>query len=87
MPQPFIKEIVGYADPLSVSAGDLLNVCVSCDVPGEYDATLVRLISGDARPHGTGFREVEVDASLRGTLPAEHQPLGRVRSRFYRIYR
>ena len=75
MPQPFIKEIVGYADPLSVSAGDTLNVCVSCDVPGEYEATLVRLISGDARPHGTGFREVAVDASLRGRYKAEHQPL------------
>ena len=28
------QEIVGYADPLSVRAGDLLNVCVSCDVTG-----------------------------------------------------
>ena len=75
MPARFVKEIVGYADPLSVRAGDALNVCISCDVPGEYDATLVRLISGDARPHGTGFREIAVDASLRGRYKAEQQPL------------
>ena len=75
MPARFVKEIVGYVDPLSVRAGDTLNVCISCDVPGEYDATLVRLISGDARPHGTGFREIEIDASLRGRYKAEQQPL------------
>jgi N,N-dimethylformamidase len=75
MSDRFVKQIVGYADPLSVRAGDTLNVCISCDVPGEYDATLVRLISGDARPHGTGFREIALDASLRGRYAAERQPL------------
>jgi N,N-dimethylformamidase len=75
MPARFVKEIVGYANPLSVRAGDALNICISCDAPGEYDATLVRLISGDARPHGTGFREIAVDSSVRGRYTAEHQPL------------
>ncbi|HTK97926.1 MAG TPA: N,N-dimethylformamidase beta subunit family domain-containing protein [Pseudomonadales bacterium] len=75
MPARFVKEIVGYANPLSVRAGDALDICISCDRPGEYDATLVRLISGDARPHGTGFREIAVDASFRGRYNAERQAL------------
>ncbi len=75
MPARFVKEIVGYANPLSVRAGDAVNICISCDAPGEYDATLVRLISGDARPHGTGFREIAVESSLRGRYTAEQQPL------------
>lgn len=71
----FVKELVGYADPLSVCAGDTLNVCISCDAPGEYHAALVRLISGDTRPHGTGFHEIAVDASFQGRYSAERQPL------------
>jgi N,N-dimethylformamidase beta subunit-like, C-terminal len=69
------KAIVAYADPLSVCAGDTLNVFVSCDVPGEFTAALVRLDSGDSRPHGTGFREVEVAAAFAGNYPGERQAL------------
>ena len=69
------KTIVAYADPLSVCAGDILNVFVSCDVPGDYRAELVRLISGDARPHGTGFKEVSVESTFAGVYPGRHQEL------------
>src|SRR5262249_19546003 len=37
--------------------------------------TLVRLVSGDARPHGTGFREVAVDAAFAGRHRGAPQPL------------
>src|SRR5262245_28247756 len=69
------KTIVAYADPLSVCAGETLSVFVSCDTPGSYEAELVRLISGDSRPHGTGFKERSIDASFRGVYPGRQQTL------------
>jgi N,N-dimethylformamidase len=69
------KHIVAYADPLSVRAGDALDVFVSCDVPGEYTAELVRLVSGDSRPHGTGFSEVAVAAAFAGAYRGRRQAL------------
>ena len=71
----FVKNIVAYADPLSVRAGDTLDVFVSCDVPGNYHASLVRLVSGDDRPRGTGYREVAIDASFTGSYAGARQPL------------
>ncbi len=71
----FTKDIVAYLDPLSVVAGDALNVFVSCESRGPFTARLVRLVSGDARPHGTGFREIGIDASFEGVYDGEHQPL------------
>src|SRR5262245_34569390 len=70
-----MKSIVAYADPLSVCAGDVLTVRVSCEQAGEYTAELVRLVSGDDRPHGTGFREVTIEASFAGSYPGEFQPI------------
>jgi N,N-dimethylformamidase len=69
------KTIVAYADPLSVHAGDTLNVFVSCEVPGDYRAELVRVVSGDDRPHGTGFKEVVLESTLAGVYPGRHQAL------------
>ena len=60
--QTFTKNILAYVDPLSVQAGDELRAMVSCTGHEAFDAQLVRLVSGDSRPHGTGFREVEIDA-------------------------
>jgi N,N-dimethylformamidase len=75
MPGESEKNIVAYADPLSVRAGDTLEVFVSCDVPGEYTAELVRLVSGDNRPHGTGFREVVVETTFAGRYAGRRQTL------------
>ena len=73
--EPISKDLVGYVDPLSVRAGDTLSVFVSCERAGDYNASLVQLVSGDARPHGTGFREIAVAASFAGTYAGVHQPL------------
>ncbi len=75
MPDQFPKHIVAYVDPLSVRAGDTLNVFVSCEVPGEFVASLVELVSGDDRAHGTGFREIELAASFAGAYSGARQPL------------
>jgi N,N-dimethylformamidase len=73
--EEFIKTLVSYLDPLSAQAGDTLRVRVSCEESGRFNAQLVRLISADDRPHGTGFRETEIDASLNGAYPAQFQNL------------
>ncbi|HET6470539.1 MAG TPA: N,N-dimethylformamidase beta subunit family domain-containing protein [Pseudomonadales bacterium] len=73
MPDSFAKYVVGYADPLSVCAGQSLDVCVSCDSPGPFTASLVRIVSADARPHGTGYREVAIDADFAGSYDGETQ--------------
>jgi N,N-dimethylformamidase len=67
------KRIVGYADPLSVRAGDALELFISCEQSQPFHAELVRLVSGDARPHGTGFREVAIDASFAGSHAGQYQ--------------
>ena len=67
MPEPLAKNVVGYTDPLSVCAGESLDVFVSCETPGPFTASLVRIVSADARPHGTGYRDVAVDADFAGS--------------------
>jgi N,N-dimethylformamidase len=75
MSDPLAKHIVGYAYPLSVRAGETLNVCVSCESAGRFAASLVRIVSADARPHGTGYRDVAIDADFTGSYPGHPQPL------------
>ena len=78
-PQP--KRIVAYAAPLSVAPGEVLRVMASCetDVAGEpspsFRAQLVRLVCGDDRKRGAGYREDPVEASLNGDYPGRMQPI------------
>lgn len=69
------KQIVAYADPWSVTAGDTLDVMVSCHSAGQYSAELVELISGDSRPHGTGFKERPLRATFAGVHTGRTQAL------------
>jgi N,N-dimethylformamidase len=69
------KRIVAYADPWSVTAGDTLDVMVSCAMSGRFRAELVELICGDSRPRGTGFHELPMKASFEGLYPGREQRL------------
>ncbi len=69
------KQIIAYADPWSVTAGDTLDVMVSCHSAGQYSAELVELICGDNRPHGTGFAERPLQATFTGVHTGRTQPL------------
>ncbi len=69
------KQLIGYLDPWSVQAGDTLNVHVSAELGGTYQAELVQLICGDSRPQGTGFAEIAVSSSFAGAYAGKHQPL------------
>jgi N,N-dimethylformamidase len=55
------KNIVGYTDRLSVQPGERQRFMISADPPGEYQASLVRLICGDDGTIGAGFQEEPVD--------------------------
>jgi len=73
MQEPFAKYVVGYADPLSVCAGERLDVFVSCASSEPFTASLVRIVSADARPHGTGYRDVAVEADFAGSYDGAPQ--------------
>lgn len=66
-------EIVGYADRLSVAAGETIAFKVSSYLPGRYKADLLRVVSGDRTPDGAGFEEHVVDAAFAGDYEARAQ--------------
>ena len=69
------KKIVGYLDPLAAAPGTDVAVKVSAAGGGKYRASLVRIICGDSRPHGTGYQEEPLPASFDGDYAARHQPI------------
>lgn len=75
LPGGFRKDVVGYCDPLSVRPGKQVKFKISSYTPGPARVSLVELISGDDRPHGTGLIERPVDAGLPEQVELVHQPL------------
>ena len=83
LPGGFVKDIVGYCDPLSVLPGEAIGFKLSAYAgltTAQYE--VVELISGDDRPHGTGFIENRIETSghfsssdLSGEISLEHQSL------------
>lgn len=73
-----MKKIVGYCDPWSVGPGQPVDVKVSTYGPDGYHASLVRVICGDDRPLGPGFKEEVVDVDWAGEYPGKTQsnPVG-----------
>ncbi len=75
MDSPERTTLLGYTDHLSVVAGDRQRFMISADPRGRYRAELVRMICGDARPSGAGFREEPVDWSAAGEFEAGSQTI------------
>src|SRR6266852_497157 len=71
VPEP-TPVLMGYADRLSVQAGDTIRFMVSCEA-SSFDARLVRLIHGDNNPAGPGYREEEPSSPADGTYPGKRQ--------------
>ena len=65
--------IFGYADPLTLKAGEKVDFMVSVEGRNEVDAKLVRLVHGDENPEGPGFIEEEIEADLPPKLKVERQ--------------
>lgn len=58
------KEVIGYADRVSVASGEQVRFMISSSQ--DYEAQLVRLIHGDQSPQGPGYKEEEITADLNG---------------------
>ena len=71
----FEKHIVGYTDKLSVVAGDTQQFMLSCNHNVTAKTSLVRLICGDVRARGAGFREETLDSDLQSETDLSFQPL------------
>lgn len=68
------KTLAGYADEVSVAPGETIRFMVSCDDgPGNYDASIVRLVSADDQPGGPGYRDAILDVPANGQYPARNQ--------------
>ncbi|MEZ5865749.1 MAG: hypothetical protein R3D25_17405 [Geminicoccaceae bacterium] len=71
----FMIPLVGYANRVSVRSGEEICFKVSSASELPYEARLVRVLCGDANPHGPGFREIEIGAAADGTYPSRVQPV------------
>ena len=65
--------IAGYADQITVKAGDTVSFMVSAEGTESVKADLVRLIHGDEHPDGPGFIEEEVAYEANGHYPVKKQ--------------
>ena len=68
------SKIIGYADRISVAAGERISFMVSCASP-LYRADIVRLIHGDPHPQGPGRKEEQIDTSINGDYPGRIQEI------------
>jgi N,N-dimethylformamidase len=66
-----MKNLLAYTEPLSVMAGDELEVFVSGE--GEYRAVLQRLICADSDPQGPGFEARDLNDVFAGAFTAQPQ--------------
>ena len=60
------KRIIGYPDRVSAAPGEEIRFMVSCDGVARYRADIVRLVSGDLHPGGSGFIERLVETPVGG---------------------
>src|SRR5688572_3101476 len=72
MAQSARRELLGYADRMSVAPGESIRFMVSSEFPS-YDAMVVRLIHGDNNPDGPGYKEEEIQTSVTGTYRGSRQ--------------
>ena len=75
MPSGFVKNVVGYCDRISVLPKESIALKLSSYKPGKAQVSIVELISGDDRPHGTGLIENVIDPSLGDSIEIPFQPL------------
>src|SRR3954467_4230217 len=67
------KTIVGYSDQITARPGETLSFHVSTYAPGDYKASLVRVINGDTLSGAGRFKVEPVAASFTGSHPGSEQ--------------
>ena len=69
-----LKKIAGYADEISVAAGERIRFMVSCEQGVEsYRADIVRLVCGDTQPGGPGYQDEIIDTPVSREYPGRKQ--------------
>jgi N,N-dimethylformamidase len=66
-------KIIGYPAELIYRPGDKARFMVSTDGVAAFDAELVRIICGDSRDSGPGFKETAVRACRKTSIPGRRQ--------------
>ena len=66
-------QIIGYPAELICRPGDRAGFMVSTDGIAGFDAELVRIICGDTRENGPGFKEAAVESCRRTAVPGRKQ--------------
>ena len=67
------RNLFGYCDRLTARAGDTVSFKVSAYDEVAYEATLVRIVNGDARSDARDYREIVVDAPFAGRYEGRYQ--------------
>ncbi len=69
--------ISGYPSQMTVKPGDTVQIMASTKEPA-FEATMVRIVHGDADPRGPGVQEEVIDTPVNGTYNGANQrlPLG-----------
>ena len=67
------KRIVGYTDKISVAPGEVIDFKVTTDDIPRYHADIVRLISCDHDPNGSGTKEEVVETAVSGDYDGRWQ--------------
>lgn len=70
-----MRNLLGYSDQISVRPGETIRFMVSSLDNTPYKADIVRLICGDDRPSGPGYKEVEVKTPISGEYEGRAQPI------------
>ena len=68
------RELIGYTDPWSATAGEHVELMVSTTEPS-FDVRLVRLRHGDPNPAGPGFKATPVASAVDGSYPGGVQEI------------
>ena len=67
-PDARYSAVSGYSDRISVAARETIRFMVSCDQPTAYREQLVRIRCGDTNPEGPGYREIELESPINGSV-------------------
>jgi N,N-dimethylformamidase len=65
--------LTGYADRISVRAGDKISFKVSSEGPGPYNAMLVQIVRGDTNPSGPPQKFEDLSDLFDGRFPSRRQ--------------
>ncbi len=65
--------LIGYADRISVRAGQKIAFKVSSTAAGPYRASLIRIVRGDPNPLGPGLKFEDLSAHFEGRFPSRRQ--------------